>query len=84
LTISLDFDWFYRKFFKEIGGEFALRTSAAQEAREAQMLAGALRMIDRLYQHHGPESTLARTWPTGIMVLWVAVLLGVSLLFYYV
>jgi multicomponent Na+:H+ antiporter subunit D len=83
LTISLDFDWFYRKFFREIGGEFTLRTSAAREVREAQVLAGAVRMIDRLYKHHGPDSTLARTWPTGVMVLWVAVLLGVSLLFYY-
>ncbi|MCB1772043.1 MAG: Na(+)/H(+) antiporter subunit D [Gammaproteobacteria bacterium] len=83
LTISLDFDWFYRKFFKEIAGEFTLRTSAARDAREEQALAGVLRMIDRLYKHHGPGSTAARTWPTGSMVLWVAVLLGVSLLFYY-
>jgi len=29
---------------------------------------------------HGPQGTLARTWPTGSMVLWVAVLLLVYLL----
>jgi multicomponent Na+:H+ antiporter subunit D len=84
LTISLDFDWFYRKFFKAIAGEFALRTSVAREEREEQMLAGIWHMVDKLYKHHGPGSTLARTWPTGSMVLWVALLLGVSLLFYYV
>jgi multicomponent Na+:H+ antiporter subunit D len=33
-----------------------------------------------LNRTHGPEGTLARTWPTGSMVLWVAVLLAVYLL----
>jgi multicomponent Na+:H+ antiporter subunit D len=83
LTISLDFDWFYRKFFREIGQEFAVRTSAARQLREAQLLGGVRRLVDRLYRHHGPQGLLARSWPTGSMVLWVAVLLGVSLVFYY-
>jgi multicomponent Na+:H+ antiporter subunit D len=36
-----------------------------------------------LARHHGNYGILARTWPTGSMVLWVAALLGVSLVFYY-
>jgi multicomponent Na+:H+ antiporter subunit D len=36
-----------------------------------------------MFQHHGPEGVLARTWPTGSMALWVAVLLGGFLLIYY-
>jgi multicomponent Na+:H+ antiporter subunit D len=83
LTISLDFDWFYRKFFKEIGNEFTLRTTAAREEREQQLLAGIRRLIDNLYKHHGPQGMLARAWPTGSMVIWVAVLLGLSLTLYY-
>ena len=83
LTISLDFDWFYRKFLKAIGSEFTLRTSAAREVREQQAYLGVGRFIDNLYKHHGPQGTLARTWPTGSMVIWVAVLLGFSLLLYY-
>ncbi len=83
LTISLDFDWFYRKFFKEVGAEFTLRTSEVREAHEADLVAGARRLIDKLYEHHGPQGLLARAWPTGSMVLWVAVLLGLSLLLYY-
>jgi multicomponent Na+:H+ antiporter subunit D len=31
---------------------------------------------------HGPKGALSRTWPTGSMVLWVAILLGVSLVLY--
>ena len=37
-----------------------------------------------LYRTHGPEGRLARTWPTGSMVLWVAILLAACLVFYYV
>ena len=84
LTISLDFDWFYRKFLKEISNEFTLRTSAAREQREEQVWSAVQRLIDNLYKHHGPQGMLARNWPTGSMVIWVAVLLGLSLTLYYI
>jgi multicomponent Na+:H+ antiporter subunit D len=84
LTISLDFDWFYRKFLKEISGEFTLRTSAAREEHEQQVWMALRRLVDRLYRHHGPQGLLARAWPTGSMVIWVAVLLGLSLALYYI
>ena len=84
LTISLDFDWFYRKFLKEIVNEFTLRSSLAREARAAQLIDWLNRFIGRIYHHHGPEGILARAWPTGSMVLWVAVLLGLSLILFYI
>ena len=83
LTISLDFDWFYRKFFNEIGYEFTGRTSIARGIQEQRVVAGIRRVIDKLYRHHGPQGILARAWPTGSMVLWVAVMLGLSLALYY-
>ncbi|MGB5497067.1 MAG: Na(+)/H(+) antiporter subunit D [Sedimenticolaceae bacterium] len=83
LTISLDFDWFYRKFLKAIGNEFTVRTSAARDEKEEQALAGVWRLVGKLYRHHGPQGMLARSWPTGSMVIWVAALLGLSLLLYY-
>ena len=83
LTISLDFDWFYRKFLKEIGNEFTVRTSAAREQKEKQALSAVQRVVDNLYWHHGPQGPLARSWPTGSMVIWVAALLGLSLVLYY-
>jgi len=82
LTISLDFDWFYRKFFNEIGNEFTVRTSIARRIHEQRAVVGVRRLISNLYRHHGPRGVLARAWPTGIMVIWVAVMLGISLLFY--
>jgi len=83
LTISLDFDWFYRKFFKEIGNEFTIQSSAAHEVREQQAVALVNRFIGKVYRHHGPQGILARAWPTGSMVLWVAVLLGLLLVLFY-
>jgi multicomponent Na+:H+ antiporter subunit D len=83
LTISLDFDWFYRKFFNEIGNEFTARTSIARRIQEQRVVVGIRRLISNLYRHHGPHGILARAWPTGSMVIWVAVMLGLSLALYY-
>ena len=44
---------------------------------------GLHRMVAYMFRHHGPEGILARTWPTGSMALWVALLLGGFLLIYY-
>jgi multicomponent Na+:H+ antiporter subunit D len=44
---------------------------------------GAVRVAIRgAVRGHGPQGVLARTWPTGSMVLWVAILLGISLMLY--
>ena len=83
LTISLDIDWIYRKFLKANGNEFTVLTSAARDEKEEQALAGVWRLVGELYRHHGPQGMLARSWPTGSMVIWVAALLGLSLLLYY-
>ncbi len=76
LTISLDFDWFYRRFLRIIAAEFTLRSSHARERMEKRARARVEGFINRLYRHHGPHGILARTWPSGGMVLWVAVMLA--------
>ena len=85
LTITLDFDWFYRKFFKLLHEEFVIKHGgAAFNAFKASSIRRAQRFVDHVFKHHGPQGILARTWPTGSMVLWVAILLGLYLLVYYV
>lgn len=75
LTISLDWDWFWRRFGAVLGLEFANAGSRALERfiRASKVRGG--RFVTQLYRHHGPHGILARTWPTGSMVLWVAILL---------
>ena len=83
-TISLDVDWFYRRFLTAIGAEFTVRSSGARDKLEQAALARLQRLIDELYRHHGPQGILARSWPTGSTVLWVAVLLGIYVVIYYI
>ncbi len=84
LTISLDFDWFYRRFLRILGKEFTYRGINAYGAAWVRLEQRLERFIARVYKHHGPEGILARTWQTGSTALWMAVLLGLYLLLYYV
>ena len=83
-SVNLDFDWTYRKLLPSNIKRFM----ALGQYCHPQILARGERKLERfiavLYRHHGPEGKLARTWPTGSMVLWVAVLLACCLIFYYV
>ncbi|MEZ5536741.1 MAG: Na(+)/H(+) antiporter subunit D [Thiolinea sp.] len=83
LTISLDFDWFYRRFFKVVGREFTLKSNLIGHKTEMKIRGRINRVIDSLYEHHGPGGFLGKSWPSGSMVLWVAVLLACSLGLYY-
>lgn len=83
VTISLDFDWFYRRLFKVWLGGVTERLMALQERLGARGAAGFDRFIVHLQEHHGLQGTLARTWPIGSMVMWVAILLAVMVVAYY-
>jgi len=82
-SVHLDVDWLYRRLAPQ-----AMRSALARLApidrnlRESGMalVAAGLRGLAR---HHGSYGVLARSWPTGSMVVWVAVMLGLSLVLYY-
>ena len=83
LTVTLDIDWFYRRFFLRIAqmaAEKAQRTHAKAWNDAERFLA---RFVDGVFRHHGPQGIVSRTWPTGSMALWAAALLAASLLLYY-
>ena len=80
LTISLDFDWFYRYLFKTLSMNFIQQASRLGSQLESLSRQNFARLFDGLHRHHGPEGILSRTWPTGSMVLWIAILLGGILL----
>lgn len=82
LTISLDWDWFYRRLGPAMltVGARAFRTAAGRFERLAR---GVIGQLDHLAQRAlGPTGRLARHWPTSAMVLWVTVLLAAYLIFY--
>ena len=82
-SVNLDAEWLYRRLLPK-----TVQTIVAYTAPiDRGMRAVGLRMVEQgmrsLARHHALQGVLARTWPTGSMVLWVAVLLGMSLLLYY-
>ncbi|MEQ8345693.1 MAG: Na(+)/H(+) antiporter subunit D [Sneathiellaceae bacterium] len=82
-TLSLDWDWFYRRLGDALGKEFSSRTVTGAKNVERDLGVQLARLLERLYRHHGPDGILARTHTTGSMVMWVAVLLTAFLLLGY-
>lgn len=76
---NLDTDWFYR-----VPGR-SLLVWATGAVRGLWGLSWRLfygrveRILERIYAVHGPEGSLARSWPTGYMALWTAAVLGLAL-----
>jgi len=83
LTITLDTDWAYRRLAPALvrGAAFVLRLATDRVGAMGRAILG--RIVGLVERHHGSEGVLARTWTTGGMALWVAVLLGAYLAVYY-
>jgi multicomponent Na+:H+ antiporter subunit D len=83
-SINLDSDWIYRRLLPAFVDVYrdGLRMMRFRALARAQVRLN--RFIAAVYRHHGPQGVLARTWPVGSTVLWVAVLLCVTLVFYYI
>lgn len=81
--ISLDTDWIYRRVLPRLSQAIISLVQWLWAGLTRRLLNSADRILTGLTHYHGPEGLLARTWPTGSMVLWVAIILAGSLLVYY-
>jgi multicomponent Na+:H+ antiporter subunit D len=81
-AVHIDAEILYRKvgpwLVRAVGGMVA-RIDAYVRASVLEFVASILHVAAKA---HGPIGPLARSWPTGSMVLWVAILLVAYLLFY--
>jgi len=84
LTISLDWDWFYRRLGPQVAVAAVAWCSAQSQHWAGTARQGVARFLEVLFIGHGPHGALARTWRTGAMMLLVTALLGLILLFNYV
>ncbi|GMQ90349.1 MAG: Na(+)/H(+) antiporter subunit D [Gammaproteobacteria bacterium] len=82
-AVNLDSDWLYRKAAPWILSKLWTFGQPVDRAVRRSIVRRIKSFIAMLRQHHGPQGVLARSWPTGSMVLWVAILLGVYLVLYY-
>ena len=81
-SVNIDAEWTYRwlgrRMVLGVGSAVARLDGAVRDA-SLGVVRRTLGLAERASAERGP---LSRTWPTGSMVLWVAVLLGVSLFLY--
>ena len=82
-SVNLDFDITYRKWLPATYHWLITVTRDGWHSILEDLKNAVTGVIRQMFRHHGPEGILARTWPTGSMALWVAVLLGGFLLLYY-
>ena len=82
-SVNLDVDWLYRRLAPNAVHAVMAKVTPIDRALRSQAKAAIDWALRDLARHHGSYGGLGGSWPTGSMVLWVAALLGLSLLFYY-
>ncbi|MDH7943206.1 Na(+)/H(+) antiporter subunit D [Pseudohongiella sp. SYSU M77423] len=80
LTISLDVDFFYRRLGPILWRAFERLVKGLGDLLQSLVVKPSKSIPAMLLRYHGPEGPLARTWPTGSMLLWVTVLLVIILI----
>ncbi len=83
LTISLDLDWFWRVAWVSVFRVLERVMNGLRRLLGGGAQALLKRCSDELMRYHGAQGVLARAWPTGSMLLWVAVLLAVFMIARY-
>ena len=82
-SVNLDVDWLYRRLAPNAVHAVMAKVAPIDRALRSHAKAAIDWALRDLARHHGSYGGLGGSWPTGSMVLWVAALLGLSLLFYY-
>jgi multicomponent Na+:H+ antiporter subunit D len=83
-STNIDSDWIYRRLAPRVIARLA---EEGGRLRAGVLVRGERRLEQfflRVIQFCGPQGILARTLPPGITALWVAVLLGFTLILYYI
>jgi multicomponent Na+:H+ antiporter subunit D len=84
LTISLDFDWFYRRLGPIAAMALIDGLANARGKLEASLRAAISRFTTLAFRYAGPKGPLARTGRAGSMIYWAVSLLLVYLVLYLI
>ena len=82
-SVHLDVDWVSRRWAPQAIQTALARLAPIDRSLRDQGRALVHATLRMLALHHGSYGVLARSWPAGSMVIWVAVMLGLSLALYY-
>jgi multicomponent Na+:H+ antiporter subunit D len=78
-SINLDTDWVYRKLIPSVFKRVYVLTNPRLNKLIDWLAAFKSIIVRNLVKYYGPGGYLSKLWPTGTMVLWVAILLLASL-----
>ncbi|MDX1493207.1 MAG: Na(+)/H(+) antiporter subunit D [Longimicrobiales bacterium] len=81
-SVNLDVEWLYRRVAPKIVKSVGAAVMAVDGFVRASVMAVVRSGLDAADRSHGEMGPLARSWPSGSMVLWVAILLAAYLIFY--
>ena len=81
-SVNLDSDWIVRRLVPRMFGPVTRALARLWTGILDQLGRRATATLQTVHRHHGPQGILERTWPTGSMALWVAILLALILLLY--
>ena len=79
-AVNLDVEWVYRRLAPAVVRRVGSAIRAADATVRGAAMGGVNWALGGAFRHTGPHGALARSWPTGSMVLWVAVLLAAFLI----
>ena len=82
-SVNLDSDWIVRRLVPRMFGPVTRAFARLWTGTLDQLGRRATATLQTVHRHQGPQGILERTWPTGSMALWVAILLALILLLYY-
>ena len=82
-SVNLDSDWIVRRLVPRMFGPVTRAFARLWTGILDQLGRRATATLQTVHRHHGPQGILERTWPTGSMALWVAILLALILVLYY-
>lgn len=79
-AVNLDTDVIYRRFLPMMISKVSNIISGLWAFGTWFIKGKTDRLVKTLHRSHGPEGRMARVWPTGAMVLWIAIILTATLL----
>ena len=83
LTITLDFDWFYRVFLVAMARNVELSMTAVRDWMATNIRERGARASAAIRRLHDPDGILARTWQSGTMAMLMLIMLMTLLIIGY-
>lgn len=79
---QLDLDWLLRRPLLMLWEDIVLKLFALGLRGRSVAVSSMIHGFKFLFRHHGPRGILSRSWPTGSIALWVALILASYVVLY--